>query len=260
MRLASFFLLLTLLATPCLSTHAAQIISDIDDTVKLTGANSKTGKPDYWYFLSLEPFAGMSTLYQRWGFRNSPRQTVGLHFLSGSFTMLQNRLEHFFIINNFPSHSLTLKTDPFEPTENYKVAAITTMIQALDPNEKLLLIGDDTEADFKAYATLANQFPNRVLATYIHRIVGQTAMPANQMLYSSAMEIALNEFQYKRLTENDVMDVAQSMLMAVNAQNHYPRYMICKPQHLNCALLETFQAEQICQDVDQLLNKFCPIQ
>jgi phosphatidate phosphatase APP1 len=153
------------------------IISDIDDTVLLTGVRDKAGlirrvllsTPD-----DMETFDGAADLYQRLVAAGAP-----LVFVSGSPWNLEPRLRSFFELRKFPLAPMLLKdlgigpeADSLFDHEVYKLRCIEEVMATL-PARRFLLVGDSGEHDPEIYARVARERPDRVAGTYIRRVLGE---------------------------------------------------------------------------------------
>lgn len=161
--------------------HAASeglgVISDIDDTVLLSGVRDKAAlikrvlmsTPD-----DLQTFAGAAALYQRLVATGAP-----LVFVSGSPWNLEPRLRAFFELRGFPVAPMFLKdlgigpeADPLLDHHAYKTRCIEEVMTTL-PARRFLLIGDSGEHDPEIYGHMARKRPERVAGVFIHRVTGE---------------------------------------------------------------------------------------
>ena len=140
------------------------VISDIDDTVKITQVGSKRRVLANTFVNELRAVDGMSKRYQQWS-----TQGARFHFVSSSPYQLYPTLKAFFTRKKFPDASYTLQpvrmsigslqsvfADPFER----KVAAISKIIKAY--SVPIVLVGDSGERDPEVYGEIARLFPDRV--------------------------------------------------------------------------------------------------
>ena len=189
------------------------VISDIDDTIKLTNVLNKTDAVINGIF-SKKAFSGMTELYQIFNKDNDD-----IYYLSGSPAILKEVVSGFLGYNNFPqSKRLILKNDSLS-TYDYKVMNIRKLIAKLNP-EKLILIGDDTQYDPEVYQTIFEENPKAVISIYI-RAVKNRKLPDNIIMKSffSSVEIAGVELLGGAFTSDSLSEVAKGFIkQAKNSQ------------------------------------------
>ena len=146
------------------------IVSDIDDTVKVSHV---TDKPKLMSKTFLEPFEavpGMAETYGKW---MSEGTGSHLHFVSSSPWQLMPELKRMLEVAGFPGATFELKsirfkdpsvTDLFADPMETKTKPI---IQLLDrfPGREFVLVGDSGEKDPEVYGELARTYPDQI--TYI---------------------------------------------------------------------------------------------
>lgn len=186
------------------------IVSDIDDTVKVTDVLNKKNAV-YNALFSKAAFSGMSELYQELDSKNS-EDTI-FYYVSGSPTLIEGKISEFLKFNEFPDRAnLILKSGTKTPTYDYKVAAITKLIQTENP-EKVILIGDDTEYDPEVYVTISKAFPEKVESIYI-RAIRNKELPeiSNIRNFFASTEIAGFELLKGNLETSSVVKVSTSFV------------------------------------------------
>jgi len=157
------------------------IVSDIDDTVKITEVGDKKKVLENTLLRPFRPVPGMSDAYRRWA-----EQGVHLHWVSSSPWQLYEPLAEFFAAERFPdaawrlkqfrlkdSSILALLADP----EDSKVAAISEIIER-HPRRKFTLVGDSGERDPEAYGRVAAKYPQQVDQVFIRDVTNQEVTDA----------------------------------------------------------------------------------
>lgn len=267
--IAGVVISLILVSRGAYAGDAVTIVSDVDDTVKISdvphGARSA---------MSGKAFAGMPELYRRMlGQRSSPER---LQFLSGSPELMRDGLRAFFDQSQFPERELTLKpTGKWisgiilgDKSIQYKVDEMKR-IQKAYPGQ-FILFGDDTEKDPEVYAEFRNSWRQQVLVTYIHRIVGENTSasvitPATGstvpqcvdisqaialwraaegqgrtgvrrpkpecLLFTTAYDVARYEYLQGGLKQDDVTAVGRAVLAAVDTAI-LPDFQACPDPHV----------------------------
>lgn len=179
------------------------VISDIDDTVKITGIpNGETTVLRNTFFRDLVAAPCMAELYQHFG------DDTAFHYVSGGPWQMYEPLDRFLVseAGGFPRgsfHMKSLRTNPFEKetykdiwtliangsqqaTFEQKLSQIRTIIEHF-PARTFTLIGDSGESDPEVYKQVREEFPNQVREIKIRvvsdsdapdRLEGMTRIPA----------------------------------------------------------------------------------
>lgn len=150
-----------------LEPEGLSIVSDIDDTIRLTEVNNTKRMLKNTFVREYEAVPGMASLYAQWANVHQAR----FHYLSASPAALGVPLQQFLIDNGFPAGSVTLRSMEWEglktilslfdaPVE-YKLAEITWLMRAL-PDRRYILIGDSGQHDPEVYGAIARVFQPQV--------------------------------------------------------------------------------------------------
>lgn len=148
------------------------IISDIDDTVKLTGVIGDkrelmrkllVGDMLTWRIPEVvDWFASL---------RQIPGTTF--HYVSNSPWQLYNLIREYFTTANLPPGSFHLKqytgniiSSLMEPSTSRKRNTLSEIVADF-PNKRFICVGDSGEHDLDAYADLAKAYPGQIAAIYI---------------------------------------------------------------------------------------------
>lgn len=161
------------------------VISDIDDTVKITEVRDKKKLIANTFLRPFRVVPDMAELY-----RQLAGTEVRFHFVSGSPWQLYEPLRQFFKSSGFPSASFHLKHVTFDDGAllnlaqdpyKFKVPVIRELFERY-PARKFILIGDSGEKDPEVYSTIAQEFSDRVIAILIRNV---SAEPATAARYTS---------------------------------------------------------------------------
>lgn len=159
------------------------LISDIDDTIK---DSHVLDRRELLLNTFVRPFVavnGMATRYRE--FANG-RADLRVHYVSGSPHQLYAVLSEFLDVERFPGGSLHLrdiaigrevfgeKNGETGGTRAHKLKTIRRLIEDF-PRRRFVMIGDSGEQDPEIYATLAREYPDRVLAIWIRDVTGQSS-------------------------------------------------------------------------------------
>jgi phosphatidate phosphatase APP1 len=182
------------------------VISDIDDTIKVTNVLSKTMVIFNGLF-SRKSFSGMSELYQELNIADT-----SIFYVSGSPTYIRGIVENFLEYNNFPQKNNLILKDGSIPTYDYKLKEIRALILKNKP-DKIILLGDDTEVDPEVYDTIFQENQTSVEGIYI-RAIRNRKLPNNTLIknFFSSVEVAALELLKGNVNVNGLNKVASSFL------------------------------------------------
>ena len=154
------------------------IISDIDDTVKISNVTDKRSLLEHTFLLDFNAAPGMVDLYDEWQLDG-----LSLHFVSSSPWQLYSPLVEFLDASGFSPSALNLKSvrfrdetllDLFKKGTETKPAAIEKILNTY-PGRRFVLVGDSGEQDPEVYAELITRYPEQVLEIYIRNVTGESA-------------------------------------------------------------------------------------
>lgn len=197
------------------------LISDIDDTVKVTNVQNPADAVSS--LKRKESFVGMSTLYSQ---LLSQRLETKLFYLTGSPEVIRPIMMEFLLDSGlFLGAQLTMKASSGD-IQNYKVSELRRILQNFDSSADTILIGDNTQKDPSAYEITAQEF-SQVKARYIRRVKNNLVLPEGSKYFDSALDIALFEFQDGRLNENSLQILAQEIQQEKRARRLFIKTTVC---------------------------------
>ncbi|KAI8913129.1 hypothetical protein DFJ77DRAFT_68741 [Powellomyces hirtus] len=160
------------------------VISDVDDTIKISEVNSRTALLRHTFLLPFEPVAGMSAAYNNIKKELTAKNLApSFHYLSRSPWNLFQGLEKFSRDFAFPAGQWLLRDlslldlsalEFLVGGKDYKVERIREHV-ALFPKRRLIMIGDSTEMDAESYGEIARSNPNNILCIAIRLVTGVDA-------------------------------------------------------------------------------------
>lgn len=165
------------------------VISDIDDTIKMTGVLNNKVSVGFFGIFGKQAFAGMSELYSEFDAKG-----LEIYYVTGSPQIIDCRIEEFLSERDFPQVSQRFLKDKISTdTYKFKMESIRSLMAKENPTS-VILIGDDTEHDPDVYNDISKEFPGRVAAIYI-RAIQNAKLPENPLMknFFSSVEIAANE-------------------------------------------------------------------
>ena len=170
---------------------SVSIVSDLDDTIKITNSDD-TVDGAINAALKSDVFSGITEFFM------GPKTYANeLHVLSASPTVLRAKIQSTLKKRNIDYTSIILKNPAQRESKfDYKVKAIKQIMEK-NPDD-FILIGDDVGQDPEAYAEIQRQYPNRILAIYIHVIKNRKIESGYQ--YWTSFDLFLREFVSGRMT------------------------------------------------------------
>ena len=205
----------------CGNVFGAQLvlISDIDDTIKITGV--KDPKMMMAYGMRDEEFFGLDSLYNFFLCHQGPKDCLetggrgvfdkNLIYVTGQPGPLHKLGEKFLRKNNFPMAPNILWKDSKQSTLDFKKEIIEKYIKMSSPNNKYILVGDNGEYDAQVYQYITGKYGDRVLASFIHMLY----LPAGekhqllpgQIAYLTSVDLAVHFFNMKEIDGDSLQKI-----------------------------------------------------
>lgn len=184
------FLAGTLFFISSQALQARVIVSDLDDTLKITEV--QTANAIWNAIVEQTVFTGMPELLTE---LKSAESNSELTVVSGSPKILKLLVEDLLYFHKVDYDDVILLG-----SGSKKPQVLSAIAKATE--QSLILVGDDQENDAKFYTDLKKQFPNQVTAIYIHRLNNSSNKPLPQGVtpYFTAYEVALHEATQGRLS------------------------------------------------------------
>ena len=181
-----------------LSRNGISLISDIDDTVKITEVTHRERLLDNTFYQPFRAVPGMPEAYQQLA-----QHGVQLHFVSSSPWQLYPVLETFREQANLPDASYALKYlrfrdsdffNLFKSGEETKPQQIEALLQRF-PNRKFILVGDSGEQDPEVYAQMLREHPEQILGFAIRAIDGTDQQARYERIFQGLTSGRIMVFQ-----------------------------------------------------------------
>ncbi len=161
---------------PVLDDEGRSVISDIDDTVKITGVLNREQMLLNTFVRPFKPVLGLADRY-----RELASAGAEFHYVtSGPWQLLpfleEFLEEHGFPLGSFHMRKLRLKSlrspiDFITSSHDHKMTAISKLLGDF-PSRRFTLVGDSGEADPEVYGNIARSFPDQVEQILIRRVEG----------------------------------------------------------------------------------------
>ncbi|XDZ51473.1 App1 family protein [Neisseriaceae bacterium CLB008] len=157
-------------------TTGLSIISDIDDTVKVSDVGDTKKLLQHTFLKPLTPAPGMAAWYQQL----MRSQGAAVHYVSSSPLQLMPLLSDFIADAGLPQGSLHLRQStswrtaipPEGASRTHKTTQIRTLLEAY-PQRRFILVGDSGELDPEIYTELARIFPHQIERIYIRDVTNE---------------------------------------------------------------------------------------
>lgn len=160
-----------------LQPEGISVISDIDDTIKVTQVTDKKKLLENTFFRPFRAVDGMAELYDRWA-----NAGAAFHFVSSAPWQLYEPLSNFAQRAGFPDATYHLKSirlkdasflSLFADPEKTKPQVIQPLLRAY-PKRKFILVGDSGEKDPEVYAAIATAFPDQIVSIFIRDVTEES--------------------------------------------------------------------------------------
>ena len=159
-----------------LAPEGLSVISDIDDTIKVSEVLNKQRLAERTFLLPFEAVPGMASVYSAW----QAQEAAAFHYVSASPWQLYTPLAEFVDGQDFPRGTIHLRDFRLKdssglefigPSRQYKVETITGLFESF-PQRQFVLVGDSGEADPEVYAEIARNHRDQVRHIFIRRVDG----------------------------------------------------------------------------------------
>ncbi len=247
-------LILLLLSLLSSTTFAGvTIISDLDDTIKITNVANKP-RATYNGIFGRRVFAGMPEFFEE-----AREYASELHVVSASFKIIRPSVTETLEQNGIHPASLTLRNPLRRGGKvSYKIQAISRIIDA--GNHDLVLIGDDVDKDPEIFVEVQRRYPGRILASYIH-VIRNRPLPAGESLvtYYTAADLALREFLAGRMDLDSTARIFERLVAEESLSQVIPGFAYCPSEGTSWSWqLETIFSEEATLLLEKILQHCTP--
>jgi phosphatidate phosphatase APP1 len=164
------------LSVPVIGPRGVSVVSDIDDTIKVTEVLDKKALLTNTFLEEFRAVEGMAPVYAKWAERGMP-----IHYLSASPWQLEKELRDFLKSAGFPEGPLhlrkartkSLKTPKvlLEGARKHKLAELKELLRRF-PSRTFILVGDAGEQDPEIYGEMFRSAPERIDRIAIRKVNG----------------------------------------------------------------------------------------
>lgn len=248
MKILKSFALFLILSGTCftqisLAKSRVLVISDVDDTIKLSNVRSTIDK-GFNAFMDFNAFLGMADLYQ--AIERQPETSIYYVSNAPSFLMHSRHTE---FLNQFGFPQLwNLRTRPDSSDQSFKVQTILQLVDQEQP-EVLVLIGDNGEHDPLTFQivreTLAATRPVYVLS-FVHKVYATVdrddepldPLTNNELLFVTPIEVGMHLMRFGILPLSTFHHVAQRIIPEILVDGHLPVNSRSFPEWKDCSYYE----------------------
>jgi hypothetical protein len=215
------------------------IISDLDDTIKITQAGGNATD-----VIGDDVFSGMPEF-----FKSARQYSESLYILSASPRFMESKIRSTMKLRGINFKKLILRTNIFEDKFTYKVREIKRILD--QTRDDFILLGDDLGKDPEVYEEIKRLYPSRVLSSYIHKVNGR---PFNgSVTYWTSLDLFLREFEASRMGAKEVEAIFEVLGAERNMDLIFPRKASCPTEDAvwDWQIRTMFQ-----QEAKKLIKKF----
>lgn len=161
--------------------YGISIISDIDDTIKVTDIlDGKDAILTNTFFKTAVEVPHMNEVYRSWA-----SEGAHVHYVSNSPWQVYPALSEFITNKQFPQGSVHLRAVSTQELirgkpGKHKLEMIPKILQDF-PHRKFILVGDSGEIDPEVYQQIYNQYPDQIIKIFIHDVTSQRARDADKL-------------------------------------------------------------------------------
>lgn len=211
-------ILISLLLGSLNSFADIKIVSDLDDTIKIT--NSHHADAVIYGPFRAKVYTGMPSVL-----KEARAYSYFLHVLSDSPRIIKPTIQMLFRTNEIQVDALTLNGNIHRvPKHEFKIGKLSQMIEASE--DQFILLGDDMGEDPEIFDEAMRRFPGRVLAAYIH-VVQNRSIPSSVIPYLTSFDLALRENMAGRMSEAAVAKVAKEVMNPEEPESVFPDFAFC---------------------------------
>eukprot|EP00419_Tripos_fusus_P002194 CAMPEP_0172684410 /NCGR_PEP_ID=MMETSP1074-20121228/19535_1 /TAXON_ID=2916 /ORGANISM="Ceratium fusus, Strain PA161109" /LENGTH=858 /DNA_ID=CAMNT_0013503417 /DNA_START=257 /DNA_END=2833 /DNA_ORIENTATION=+ len=148
------------------SPEGLTVISDIDDTVKVTDVfRGREAVLRNTFLHDYRAVPGMPELYRKW----ASELGASFQYVSKSPPALHQPLLKFLTTSGFPISSMHLCPLMSLERKSFKTRTIEKILEAF-PKRQVVLVGDSGERDPEIYAALLRQHPKQIVKVFIREV------------------------------------------------------------------------------------------
>jgi hypothetical protein len=179
-----------------LSDRGLSVISDIDDTIKISDVRDRHALLQNTFCRSFKAAPGMPDFYRKLAAENAQ-----FHYVTASPWQLYESISAFLEENGFPSGSFHMKKFRLKDSSflslfgdpiDYKLRTIIPLLEEC-PHRQFILIGDSGEKDPEVFGAVARLYPERVKRVLIRNVTGEE--PGSKRLQEAFQNVSQSKWR-----------------------------------------------------------------
>lgn len=202
----------------CLNAQALVVVSDFDDTIKITNAGNIAAATYNGIFKS-KVYTGIPELLAE-----MRSYTSELHIVSAAPSVIAPRMRSLLRKQGIQYDSLNYRL--IRAWDNKIHFKVKTIERILESGEEVILLGDDVEKDPEIFVDIQQRFPGQVIAAYVHQVKNRP-LPSGVTAYYTGFDIALREYLSGRMDEASVGRILLAFDEAGNLRRSFPGFSYC---------------------------------
>jgi phosphatidate phosphatase APP1 len=210
------YLLVLLLSS--FSLQATTIVSDLDDTIKITNS-ADLGDASANGVFSTDVFTGMPQFLSE-----AKSYAQDLIVVTASPSVLASRVRSLFRKHRIDVEGLYLRNPIAEGSKNFKLRILKGLMA--NSQDDFIFIGDDVSYDAEVYSAMAKLYPERVKAVYIHNVLNRDVLKGTTQYWTS-FDLTLREVLAGRMNLKAVAESLKAHLTEVKMKYIFPKFAHC---------------------------------
>lgn len=225
------------------------IISDLDDTIKITNSGNLI-KAFFYGAAKRKVYLGMPE------FLESSRDYVSeVSVVTASPRMLKYNVRRLIRRHDLQIENVVLNRNINRPTKfNFKLNAIKNILD--NSSDDFILMGDDVGEDPEIYDEVMKLYPDRILANYIH-VIRNRELPASAIKYWTTFELSVREYESGRLSEESVYKMADVFQHEKNYKWVFPEFAHCPKEKAPFEWLFKTRFEDVSRMLVNRMKHYC---
>ncbi len=230
------------------NSHAYLVISDVDDTIKITNSGN-LWQAAWRGAFTKDVFPGMIDVYKSWG-----SEDAKIYFVTASPSVLRVKINELLHTYEVPHVKLITRSNVLESKLKYKVREYRKILDA-HPDEEAVLVGDDVGQDPEVFQEITRLYPNRVLASYIRPVKNRAAL-SEQIPYITSFDIATSERGRGRMRFDIIAKTAVATLTG-QEDKLLPEFTWC-PKDVRATNLPVVRSPHaVAWNIMERINRIC---
>ena len=226
------------------------MIADLDDTIKIINSGNYV-TISYNALLRNRIFTGMPELL-----KETQAYSDELHVVSASPWFIRKKIVNSLNGSEIKYESIILKSfrGIFESKHSFKLRKIREIIDAT--NDDVILLGDDVSHDPAVYDEIVKEYPDRILASYIHVISGRP-LPESAIPHWTSFDVAVREYEAGRMNQESVFKIFETVINEKKNSRIIPGFAQCPQDETPWAWMTDSVFSQQASQISEKIVNYC---